>query len=94
MQKYFFQTLLRVFQRFFQWTAKGAGGKGPRQKNVKNRQKVSKIYSTLFDIFRSGQKNVKKRQKTSKYFSTLFDNFRGGISRGTIFPAPLGGSDF
>ena len=52
--------------------------KGPRQKKVRDRQKVSKIVSTLFDIFRAGQKSskiVKNRQKVSKTFSTLFDNF-------------------
>ena len=40
--------------------------KGAKSKNVKNRQKVSKSFSTLFDNFRAGQKNskiVKKRQK-------------------------------
>ena len=33
--------------------------KGAASKNVKNRQKVSKIFSTLFDIFRAGQKTSK-----------------------------------
>ena len=64
--------------------------KGATSKNVKNRQKVSKSFSTLFDIFRrAGQKTskiVKKRVKN------IFDTFRQ-FSRGTIFPAPFGGSE-
>ena len=60
-----------------QRTAKGASGKGSLQKTSKNRQKVSKIFSTLFDIFsRRAKNNVKNRQKVSKIFSTFFDNFR------------------
>ena len=35
--------------------------KGPAERG--KRQKVSKIFSTLFDIFRAGQKNVKNRKK-------------------------------
>ena len=46
--------------------------KGATSKNVKNRQKVSKSFSTIF----AQGKNVKNRQKVSKSFSTLFDNFR------------------
>ena len=41
--------------------------------HVKNRQKVSKIFSTLFDIFRAGGK---KRQKSSKSVK----NILGGTS--------------
>ena len=43
--------------------------KGAMSKNVKNREKVSKLFSTLFGIFCAGPKN---RQKVSKLFSTLF----------------------
>ena len=53
---------------------KKASGKGPRQ-NVKNRQKASKMFSTLFVIFRAGQKTskiVKKCQKYFRHFSTIF----------------------
>ena len=49
--------------------------KGATSKNVKNRQKVSKIFSTLFDIFRAGQKTskiVEKCQKVFRHFSTIF----------------------
>ena len=53
--------------------------KGPAErghvKNVKNRQKVSKSFSTLFDDFRAGQKTskiVKKCQKVFRHFSTIF----------------------
>ena len=63
--------------------------KGATSKNVKNRQKVSKRFLTLFDIFRAGQKNVKNRQKASNIFSTLFDNFRTA----PIFRPLLGASE-
>ena len=47
-------------------------GQKKRQKIVK---KVSKIFSTLFDIFRAGHKTSKIVKKVSKIFSTLFDIF-------------------
>ena len=53
--------------------------KGATSKNVKNRQKVSKIFSALFDIFRAGQKtskSVKKCQKYFQHFSTIFARHR------------------
>ena len=49
--------------------------KGATSKNVKNRQKVSKSFSTLFNNFRAGQKTskiVKKCQKVFRHFSTIF----------------------
>ena len=49
--------------------------KGATSKNVKNSQKASKRFSTLFDNFRAGQKTskiVKKRQKYFRHFSTIF----------------------
>ena len=49
--------------------------KGATSKNVKNRQKLSKSFSTLFDNFRAGQKTpkiVKKCQKVFRHFSTIF----------------------
>ena len=49
--------------------------KGATSKNIKNRQKVSKSFSTLFDNFRAGQKTskiVKKCQKVFRHFSTIF----------------------
>ena len=52
-------------------------------KNVQNRQKVSKIFSTLFD---------EKKSKIVKKCQSIFDTFRK-FSSGTSFPAPLGGSD-
>ena len=63
--------------------------KAATTKIVKNSQKVSKIFSTLFGDFRAGQKNVKKRQKVSKIFSTLFDDFRAA----PVFRPLLGGAD-
>ena len=50
--------------------------KGATSKNVKkNRQKVSKYFSTLFDIFRAGQKTSKigkKCQNVFRHFLTFF----------------------
>ena len=49
--------------------------KGATSKNFKNRQKVSKSFSTLFDNFRAGQKTskiVEKCQKVFRHFSTIF----------------------
>ena len=49
--------------------------KGATLKNVKNRQKVSKSFSILFDNFRAGQKTskiVKKLQNCFRHFSTIF----------------------
>ena len=67
--------------------AKGAGGKGPRQKKSKivKCQKVFRHFSTIF----AQAKNVKNRQKASKSFSTLFDNFRAA----PFYRPPLGASD-
>ena len=62
--------------------------KGATSKNVKNRQKVSKIFSTLFDIFSRRAKNVKNRQKVSNIFSTFFDKFRAA----PVFQPFLGAS--
>ena len=72
-------------------TAKGASGKGPRQKTskiVKNCPKYLRHFSTFFA-------QGKKRQKSSKKVKNIFDTFRQ-FSRGTSFPAfrpLLGGSD-
>ena len=61
---------------------------GATSKNVKNRQTVSKIFSTLFNIFRAGQKTskiVKKCHKYFRHFSTIFARhhfsgpFRGAL---------------
>ena len=69
---------------YHQRIAKGAGGKGPRQKTskiVKKCQKVSRHFSTIFA-------QGKKRQKPSKSVKKFFDTFRQ-FSRGTFFPAPF-----
>ena len=58
--------------------------KGATSKNVKNRQKVFRHFS----IFAQG----KRIQKSSKSVKKFFDTFRQ-FSCGTIFPAPLGGSE-
>ena len=59
------------------WSADCKRGrrKGATSKNVKNRQKESKSFSTLFDNFRAGQKTskiVRKCQKVFRHFSTIF----------------------
>ena len=78
-----------LFSCNFSMDRKRGQRKGATSKNVKNRQKVSDIFSTLFDIFRAGKtKNVKHRQKVSKIISTLFDIFRAA----PVFRPLLGGS--
>ena len=67
--------------------AKGAGGKGPRQKTSKIVKKCQKVFRHFSRIFAQG----KKRQKSSKSVKKFFDTFRQ-FSHGTIFPAPFGGA--
>ena len=64
--------------------------KGATSKNVKNRQKVSKIFSTLFDIFRAVQKKSKIVKKCERY---IFDIFRRFPQRHQLSGPFLGGSD-
>ena len=68
------QTMVRVWGVLGvgQRTAKGAGGKGRRQKSSKS---VKNMFDTCRHFSRRA-KNVKNRQKVSNYFSTLLDNFR------------------
>ena len=80
--KYFF------FGTEIQRIAKGAGGKGPRQKTSNIVKSVKKFFDT-FRQFSRRAKNVKNRQKVSKIFSTLFDNFRAA----PVFRPLLGGSE-
>ena len=60
--------------------------KGATSKNVKNRQKVSKIFRHFSTIFAQGEKKVKNRQRVSKSFSTIFArhhflaSFRGPLT--------------
>ena len=76
------QQFLALFQRI----AKGAGGKGPRQKTSKIVKKCQKVFRHFSTIFAQG----KNRQKSSKSVKMFFNTFRP-LSRGTIFPAPFGG---
>ena len=71
----------------FQWIAKGAGGKGPRQKTSKIVKKCQKVFRHFSTIFAQG----KKRPKSSKSVKKFFDTFRQ-FSRGTIFPALVWGA--
>ena len=73
------------FFLFYSADRKRGQRKGATSKNVKNLQKMSKIFSTVFDIFRAGQEN----SKIVKKCKNIFDTFRQ-ISRGTSFPAPFG----
>ena len=68
---------------FYQRAAKGASGKGSRQKTAKVVKKCQKY----FRHFRAGQT---KRQKVSKIFSSFFDNFRAAPVFRPLFRA----SDF
>ena len=61
--------------------------KGPAERgHVKNRRKVSKMFSTLFDIFRAWQKT----SKIVKSVKNVFDNFRAA----PVFRPLLGGPGF
>ena len=62
--------------------AKGAGGKGPRQKTSKIAKKCQKVS-------RHFSRRAKKRQKSSKSVKKFFDTSRQ-FSRGTILSAPFG----
>ena len=53
----------------YERTSKGVSGKRPRQKTPKNHQKVLKIFSTLLDIFRTGQKASKYFRNVTKIFA-------------------------
>ena len=64
--------------------AKGAGGKGPRQKTSKSVKKCQKVFRHFSTVFAHG----KKSQKSSKSVKKFFDTFRQ-FSRGTFFPAPF-----
>ena len=66
--------------------AKGAGGKGPRQKTSNIVKKCQRVFRHFSTIFAQGR----KRQKSSKNVEKFFDTFRQ-FSRGTVFPAPFGG---
>ena len=59
----------------FQRIAKGAGGKGPRQKTSKIVKKCQKVFRHFSTIFAQGKKRQKSSKSFSKSFSTLFDNF-------------------
>ena len=72
------------FSTITQRIAKGAGGKGPRQKTSKIVKKCQKVFRHFLTIFAQG----KKRQKSSKSVKNVFDTFRQ-FSRGTFFPAPF-----
>ena len=69
---------------FIQRIAKGAGGKGPRQKTSKIVRKCQKVFRHFSTIFAQG----KKRQKSSKSVKNIFDTFRQ-FSRVPFFPAPF-----
>ena len=58
---------IRKIPRVFSGPQKGPAEGG----HIKKRQKASKIFSTLFAMFRAGQ----KRQKPSKSVKNIFDTF-------------------
>ena len=58
----------KLGEGFPQRTAKKGQRKGATSKNVKNRQKVPKIFSTLFA-------QGKKRRESSKSVKKVFDTF-------------------
>ena len=72
------------FQELIQRIAKGAGGKGPRQKTSKIVKKCQKVFRHFSTNFAQG----KKRQKSSKSVKKFFDTFRQ-ISRRHHFSGPF-----
>ena len=66
-----------------QRTAKGASGKGPRQKTSKIVKKCQKYFRHFSTCFEQG----KKRQESSKSVKNIFRHFSGGTS----LPAPFRG---
>ena len=56
-----------------QRTAKGAGGKGPRQKTSKIVKKCQRYFRHFSTFFAQGKKRQKSPKSFSKSFSTLFD---------------------
>ena len=78
---------VNIFFKEYQRIAKGAGGKGPRQK-------TSKSIKKFFDTFRQFSCRAKKRQKSSKIVKKcekVFRHFSTNFAQGTIFPAPFEG---
>ena len=75
---------------FYQRIARGAGGKGPRQKTSKIAKKCRKVFRHFSTIFARG----KKRQKSSKNVKKFFDTFRQFSRRAPFFRPLLGGSNF
>ena len=64
-----------TFHSLHQRIAKGAGGKGPRQKTSKIVKKCQKVFRHFWTIFAQGKKTskiVKKRQNVFRHFSTIF----------------------
>ena len=61
-----------VITRIISADCKRGRRKGATSKNVKNRQKVSKSFSTLFDNFRAGQKSQKSSKSVKDKFSGPF----------------------
>ena len=79
----FYLNFTSFYLNLTQRIAKGAGGKGPRQKTSKS---VKKFFDT-FRQFARRAKNVKNRQKVSNIFSTFFDNFRAALVSGPFWGA-------
>ena len=65
--------------------AKGAGGKGPRQKTSKIVKKCQKVFRHFSTIFAQG----KKRQKSSKSVKKFFNTFRQFSRRAKFFSGPF-----
>ena len=74
---------VRFLQGEGQQIAKGAVGKGPRQKTSKIVKKCQKVFRHFSTIFAQG----KKRQKSSKSARNIFDTYRQ-FSRGSEKASP------
>ena len=71
---------------------KGLAERGHVKKTSKIVKKCQKVFRHFPTIFAQGKNFAKKRQKSSKSVKKFFGTFRQ-FSRGTIFPALLGGSE-
>ena len=86
--RFFRVPILSVSSVFFQRIAKGAGGKGPRQKKSKIVKKCQKVFRHFSTFFAQGKKRQKSSKSVKKFFRHSSTNFAAPFLRPL-----LGGSD-
>ena len=72
--------------------AKGAGGKGPRQKTSKIVKKCQKVFRHFSTIFAQGKKRQKSSESVKKFFRHFSTNFARHHFSGPFWGAPIWGS--